>query len=82
MLLREMLYLYRKNEGCETKRSKGRKDPEREAAKGRRGGKTHQERKYDMDPLFVIALLLFSAIEKGKYTIFFDSSMGVHVFSW
>jgi len=38
VFLREMLYLYRKNEACETKRQR-KNDPENEAAKGRRGGK-------------------------------------------
>ena len=89
VILREMLYLYRKNEACGTKRQKVTSEPVREAAKGWRGGKTHQERKYDMDPLFVMALLLLSAIEKEKHFPFSIKEkhfslilVGVHVFSW
>ena len=37
-LLRDMLYLYRKKEGCETKRQKGRRDPE-PSSKGTEGRK-------------------------------------------
>jgi hypothetical protein len=54
--LREMLYLYRKNEACETKRQKERTT--QKMKQQRDGG----GERYDMDPLFVIALLLFSAI--------------------